>query len=108
MQSLGVSVTFLESFIRESLTVIRPKTEEGSQPVLSEAASLNEPRDQGVKEPVHMNMFELIEKVVKPQTATKQSRFVELHHGKVSFSSENNFQYPSSFSDSCAATLTSS
>ncbi|XP_063720839.1 uncharacterized protein LOC134847623 [Symsagittifera roscoffensis] len=83
MQSLGVSVTFLESFIRESLTVIRPKTEEGSQPVLSEAASMNEPRDQGVKEPVHMNMFELIEKVVKPQTATKQSRFVELHHGKV-------------------------
>ncbi len=83
MQSLGVSVNFIQGFIKEHLTKsvkpeyqpVPPKTSEkpktaASQPSLPE-------------EFIKMNMFELCEKIIKPQTAAKQLRFVELHHGKV-------------------------
>ena len=110
MQSLGVSTSFLKNFIKEYLTskipvepaedsnflspdkgLAPPKSGQDAKSRQGDKSSQGDKSRQGEKkepefreEPVHMNMFQVVENVIKPLTQVKQSRFVELHHGKVS------------------------
>ena len=100
MQSLGVSSSFLKAFIQEHLTSKIPVESTEDLYLLNPEKVMALPKSghadaksrqsekKGpvyVEEPIHMDMFQVCENVIKPLTQSKQTRFVEMHHGKVSF-----------------------